>query len=522
MWEKIIISLLIGLLLITTGCSKDISNNKTVLNETSDSEPLSNELKSDANGKKADIIIGDDIKLVADNPIDYSFRNVSVHDPSVLKTNDTFYIFGSHLAGAKTKDLMNWELIGSGVNATNPIIPDAMNEMPEAFEWAKTNTFWAPDVIQLNDGRYYMYYCTCEGSSPLSALGVAVSDNVEGPYKDLGIILKSGMGPDMPSEDGNTYNANVHPNVIDPCLFYDAEGRLWMIYGSYSGGIYILEMDSETGFPLQSGYGKKILGGNHARIEGPYVLYSPETEYYYLFLSFGGLDSKGGYNIRVARSKNPDGPYYDASGNDMINCKGAPGTFFHDPSIEEYGVKLMGGHRFAWIEGEKSKIRHGYLSPGHNSAYYNEETGQYFLIFHTRFEGKAEAHEVRVHQMYINEDGWPVVAPYRYVGETLGTHTKEDVIGVYKYINHGKSINKEAIISDLIQLNDDNTITGAVKGKWELKEDGKTAEFIIEGEVYKGIFNVQWDEYGKKNVMTFTALSDKGIAIWGSGIWAIE
>ena len=48
----------------------------------------------------------------------------------------------------------------------------------------------------------------------------------------------------------------------------------------------------------------------------------------------------------------------------------------------------------------------------------------------------------------------------------------------------------------------------------ELKEDGKTAEFIIEGEVYKGIFNVQWDEYGKKNVMTFTALSDKGIAIW--------
>jgi arabinan endo-1,5-alpha-L-arabinosidase len=523
MRRKIFVWLAIGALLAAAGCKKEASSIETGPHENSSKETQPDGLEKGAGSEETNTItIGDDIKLTADKPVNYSFRNVSVHDPSIIETNGSFYIFGSHLAGAKTKDLMNWELIGSGVNTANPIIPDAVNEMPEAFEWAKTNTFWAPDVIQLNDGRYYMYYCTCEGSSPLSALGIAVSDKVEGPYKDLGIILKSGMGPDVPSEDGNTYNANVHPNVVDPSLFYDKEGRLWMMYGSYSGGIYVLEMDPETGFPLHRGYGKKILGGNHVRIEGPFVLYSPETEYYYLFLSFGGLDSKGGYNIRVARSKNPDGPYYDASGNDMINCKGAPGTFFNDASIQGYGVKLMGGHRFAWVEGEQSKIRQGYISPGHNSAYYDEETGRYFLIFHTRFEGRGESHEVRVHQMYINEDQWPVVAPYRYVGETLGTYTKDDIIGVYKYINHGKSINNKAIISELIQLNEDNTITGAVEGKWKLKGDGKSVEIIIDGDIYKGVFNMQWDEYGKKNVMTFTALSDEGVAIWGSGIRAIE
>ncbi|HOV41453.1 MAG TPA: family 43 glycosylhydrolase, partial [Oscillospiraceae bacterium] len=167
------------------------------------------------------------IKLKADTDVRKSFMDVSVHDPSVLKVGDTYYIFGSHLAAAKTTDLMHWTLIDSGVKKDNKIIPDAMTEMKEAFDWAKTTTFWAPDVKQLEDGKFYMYYCNCEGSSPLSALGVAVSDNVEGPYKNLGIILKSGMGADTPSEDGDTYNASVQPNAIDPCVFYGKDGRLW-------------------------------------------------------------------------------------------------------------------------------------------------------------------------------------------------------------------------------------------------------------------------------------------------------
>lgn len=193
------------------------------------------------------------------------------------------------MAAAKSADLMNWDLIASGVKASNKIIPNAIEEMSEAFTWADTRTFWAPDVIQLEDGRYYMYYCNCEGSKPLAALGVAVSDNIEGPNEDLGVILKSRITT-TPSENSDFYDATIYPNVVDPCVFYDAEGRLWMSYGSYSGGIFILEMDKTTGMPIESGYGKKILGANHLRIEGSYVMYNPETEYYYMFLSFGGLD----------------------------------------------------------------------------------------------------------------------------------------------------------------------------------------------------------------------------------------
>lgn len=460
------------------------------------------------------------IPLKAKTPITYDFNNVSVHDPSIVKVDDTYYIFGSHLAVAKTTDLKNWTSVADGVTKDNKVIPDAMTEMSEAFTWAKTRTFWAPDVIQLEDGRFYHYYCNCEGSSPLSALGVAVSDNIEGPYKDLGLILKSGM-TDEPSENGDKYDARIHPNAIDPDVFYDKDNRLWMMYGSYSGGIYILELDKKTGFPLESGYGKKLLGENHLRIEGSFVQYSKETDYYYMFLSFGGLDRNGGYNIRIARSKNPDGPYYDYEGNDMIDCKGAKGSFFDDQAAQEYGSKLMGSYHWNSAEGEDNTKKYGYLSPGHNSTIYDEETGKYFLIFHARFEGRGEFHEVRVHQMFLNEDGWFVVAPYRYVDETIGTYSKEEVTGAYKVINHQKDISAKIKRSENIILMEDNTVIGDWHGFWELKDDN-TCILTIDQVEYKGVFLKQWDELGLKNVMTFTVLSKEGKSIWGSGYRALD
>ena len=329
------------------------------------------------------------------------YQSVSVHDPSIIRAEDgTFYIFGSHMAAARSDDLISWTSISKDAQAGCTLVEDVQTQMKEALSWAKTTTFWAPDVQQLPDGRYAMYYCTCEGSSPLSALGLAIADAPEGPYRDQGIFLKSGM---------SGYNATYYPNVVDPCAFFDHEGRMWMVYGSYSGGIFILEMNPETGFPLEGqNYGTKLLGKNHARIEAPYILYSPETEYYYLFLSFGGLDSNGGYNIRVCRSRQPDGPYTDSLGQNMIDCGGAPGTFFHDVDYEPYGVKLMGGYKFASVESDTNKMVQAFRSPGHNSAYYEEETGRYFLVFHTRFANSGESFSVRVHQMFMNDEGWPV------------------------------------------------------------------------------------------------------------------
>jgi arabinan endo-1,5-alpha-L-arabinosidase len=445
------------------------------------------------------------------------FRNVTVHDPSVIRVDGTFYVFGSHMAAAKSEDLMTWTQVSENALPGNPLVPNPQEEMKEALEWADSRTFWAPDVVQLKDGKFYMYYCVGRLDAPRAALGIAVADQIEGPYKNLGVILKSGMWG-QPSHDGRVYDPNIHPNAVDPHTFFDKEGKLWMVYGSFSGGMFILEMNPETGFPLEGqGYGKRLMGANHSRIEGPYILYSPQTDYYYLFVTFGGLGAEEGYNMRVARSRNPDGPYLDSAGTDMAGVHGPRGSFFDDRAIEPHGVKLAGNYQFLHVEGEPRDESTGYKSPGHNSTYFDTATGKYYNFFHTRFVGRGQIHEVRVHQMLMNEDGWLVMAPHRYAGESIGKYSAEEIAGDYKFINHGKAITADVVESVPVSLANDGSVSGAVSGTWKLAGENR-AELRLDGAVYRGVFLRQWDDDNRAWVMTFTALSENGVAAWGSKV----
>lgn len=476
------------------------------------------------------------------------FRDVTVHDPSVIRVGDTYYVFGSHLAAAKTTDLLQWDLVADGVNQNNPLFDNAVEELAEIYNWSSAVDLWANEVIQLEDGRFYMYPNLSRLDSPRASLGLAVADDIEGPYVDQGIFLQSGMWDEI-SEDGvNIYDPKIHPNTVDPALFFDQEGILWMVYGSYSGGIFILKMDPETGFPLSGqGYGKRLMGGNHSRIEGGYVIYSPHTGYYYLFVSFGGLDANGGYNIRVSRSLNPDGPYLDALGNDMADVKSDPVLpLFDDASIEPYAQKLVGSHRFLRDSSEPGTGQgDGYVSPGHNSAFYQQETGRYFLVFHTRFPGRGEFHQVRVHEMFMNEDGWPVVAPHRYVPYqyvpyrdlpftgvswppyqrhcrnkntcwNVETISLEETTGEFKLVNHGKDISAVIKLSKRIALNNDGSISGEYSGRWSRSYGNRiTVELDDTGE-FKGVLSRGWNETSSQFVVSFSAQSMEGISIWGS------
>ena len=448
-----------------------------------------------------------------------AFINVTVHDPSVVRDGATYYVFGSHMAAASTPDLMSWTQIASSPSSSSLIRNGTpLVEFSAALAYAgNATTFWAPDVIKLGDGKYYCYYCACQGSSPLSALGLAKADAITGAYANVGIMLMSaGSTPTV-----SPYDVNTMPNVVDPSVFFDQTGKLWMVYGSFSGGIFILQLDSTVGSPAigqplpNQGYGKKLIGGNSSRLEGAYIIYSPESAYYYLFMTFGGLDAAGGYNIRVGRSRNPDGPFLDAIGNDLTNVKG--NFAFDDATIAPYGVKLMGGYQFLHVAGEPGSTSRGYLSPGGCSVNRDPATGKYFLVFHTRFVGRGEQHEVRVHQMFVNVDGWPVVAPQRYAGETIAATDAGRVVGDYKLINHGKAITATVSTSSTISLLADGSVTGTVPGTWQLMGDyGFTLAFS--GVIYRGVFVRQWDDDTQTWVLAFTALSDNGTAIWGSKV----
>lgn len=443
-----------------------------------------------------------------------SFSDVSVHDPSVVEADGAYYVFGSHLASAWSPDLMNWYQVSSSVVDGNPLFPNVTTDLADVLAYSKTDTLWAPDVHRMPDGRFEFYYCACEGSSPLSSLGHASSDTILGPYEDEGVLLQSGMTGT--SEDGSVYNSTRHPNAVDPTLFNSPDGRLFMVYGSYSGGIFVMEMDPDTGVQLSGqGYGTKIMGGNHVRIEGAYTAYNEDTGYYYLFVSFGGLDSDGGYNIRVCRATSPTGPYYDTAGQNMTGATGASGTFFDDDAIAPYGAKLMGNYQFAHDELEHYTTSTGYISPGHNSILYDSASGKWFNVFHTRFVGQDEAHQVRVHQMFFNADGWPVVAPHRYAGETIGSYDTTSLAGTYKVINHGKDISTTVKTSTNWVFNADGSISDV--GTWTL-DSGHNVTISLSGIQYKGVFCKMWDDDKRLWVNTFTALSEAGIALWGSEV----
>ena len=123
-------------------------------------------------------------------------------------------------------------------------------------------------------------------------------------------------------------------------MFYDEQGKLWMSYGSWSGGIWMIELDENTGlrdynvsYSIKGSgngvtsdpyFGKKIAGGYYVSGEGSYIEYI--GGYYFLFISYGGLAvggnpndyNNGGYQMRYFRSENPDGPYKDANNVDAI------------------------------------------------------------------------------------------------------------------------------------------------------------------------------------------------------------
>ncbi|MBK1878345.1 glycoside hydrolase family 43 protein [Pelagicoccus mobilis] len=433
-------------------------------------------------------------------------RNASVHDPSVIKVGDRFYVYGSHGASAWTEDLMNWTQVALTVNTGNPPhFRTFQSELSELISWSNATTLWAADVYQLDDGKFYYYYNVWTNHLDYrSYMGVAVSDTVEGPYEDLGEMLRGGTGV-------SGFDPRIHPNTIDPTLFRDTEDELWMVYGSYSGGIYVLKMDDQTGFQLPNqGFGTRINGGNHSVMEGPFIDYNADTGYYYLFLSYGGLAAADGYNMRVFRAEHPAGPYRDPAGTDMSTAPLNASL----SSINPHGLKLAGNWQFLPVEGELATSSTGYLSPGHNSIIQDPTTGKWFNFFHTRFVGRGEQHEVRIHQLFFNEDGWPVMAPHRYAGETQGSYTTAEIAGSYKIINHGKDTVGDVKTSTVIGLKEDGGLVG-VSGSWEMIDE-QNIRLTVDGTLFKGIVSDFWDNENRMWVKGFSAISPDGTSLWGS------
>ncbi len=467
---------------------------------------------------------------------------VSVHDPSIVydEENDMYYIFGSHMAWAKSEDLINWKTFKNNINT------DFRKLFANEVKWSANggtqgnNTYdvagnlWAPDVVYNEEMGKWTMYMSVNGDRWYSSIVLLTADSLEGDWTYVGPVVYSGFtskeeaqetdfydvytGTDFPDRynksSGTTHSYGM--NAIDPCVFYDEDGRLWMAYGSWFGGIYMLELDPATGLRLASHtyetkdgvsdeyQGIKIAGGNAVSGEGAYIEHV--GDYYYLYISYGGLTAKGGYNMRVYRSENPDGPYVDLTGDSSLAKSG------NNNINGEMGVRVMSNYQWDYMN-------YGYVAQGHNSVFSDDE-GRTFLVYHTRFTNQGETHSVRVHQQFLNEDGWLVTAPFDYTGEGFSYVEKEDVVGSYSMLTHILKVNyanlKCAGTKD-IELKEDGTISGAVSGTWEFSESlgAPYVTMKIDDVTYKGVFVKQRMDNSGDVTMTFTVLGDNEVNLWG-------
>ena len=416
---------------------------------------------------------------------------VSVHDPSVFydEASQLYYVFGSHFAVASSPDLIHWtqrsgdyapqNLYGSASWKT--VLSESVAYVGEGAE-----STWAPDV-NFYDGKYYMYYSLSLFGGNRSVIGRVSAESVMGPYTNEEIFIRT---------DGS----RTGPNAIDPELFYDKDGGLWMVYGSFFAGIYIKELYSsgeDWGRPKEDGIGKLVWKGGGDGPEGPFAFYNAETDYYYLMVSYGSLSTD--YNMRVARSRTPDGPYLDIAGRDVSSAGG--------------GNKLAGNYQF---EGDTT----GFAALGHNSVI--ERDGEYFCVYHTRYRegtsGVTGRHNVQVNQIYFNKEGWCVLSPDRYAGEHAQALNTELVAGNYDIVVHTAGTTQTFAESARYTLEADGTISGVLanEGTWSLSGENFIT-LTLGGVAYSGVVAPAWCLYRNRGVLAFTATSAAGSALWANG-----
>ncbi len=459
----------------------------------------------------------------------------AVHDPSIIGEDGIYYIFGSHMTAAKSENLRNWDRIAGGYTPENPVWGNLFDDGLHVFDYAGGPDsliptedggahVWAPHVIRNRaNGLYYMYYCT-SSTWNASNICLAVSESVTGPYEWKAALVCSGFDKNNFEQSNvtetvdadwvkkhyltlaGTWDYRSWPNAIDPTAFYDAGGRLWMVYGSWSGGIFLLELDQETGLPIHPEaaegvdpyFGRRLLGGGHKSIEGPYILYDPDSEYYYLFVSYGELTSHGGYQIRVFRSRDPEGEYTDMNGR-RFDGKG---------SHEGYGLKLSGNYNLP-------SVRTAYMATGHNSAMIDED-GKKYICYHTRYNDGTEGFGPIVKQYLLNEEGWPCMMPYATRKEDLssGAYTAEQATGRYYVINQGTDISDRITEPFILYLRADGTCGGAdVSGMWSVKEGTCYIRITLGDQEYSGFVCEAQDDAGTE-VFCFSAVGANE-SVWG-------
>lgn len=440
----------------------------------------------------------------------------NVHDPACRKVGDTFYVYSTdaiyrenkeeaaaagvpmgYIQVRKSRDLVNWEFAGWAF----PDIPaEAVSHVRNHAGGRGAVNIWAPYMVAWKD-KYRLYYCVSSFAQSISYLGMAESDSPEGPWEQKGCVVKTDSTSVM--------------NAIDPSVVIAENGEQWMLYGSYFGGLYAVQLNPETGLTMQDGDQGHCVArranGKKDNIEAPEVIYHPGFRKYYLFVSYDPLMTT--YNVRVGRADRPEGPFLDMFGTDMKE------------ETNNFPI-LTHPYRFSGHPGWAGTAHCGVVN----------DNGTFYLMHQGRLSPDNQMMDLHIRRLYWTADGWPVVSPQRYAGIADTTFIAADFVGDWELIlirdskyqrnlaagqilwGEGELKEDEVCVSIPYTFRKDGTIAGEQKGVWSYTP-AEGLSLRIGNEDMTGLIphlGQDW-ENGRTTVL-FTGLEKHGFSVWGKRV----
>lgn len=256
-------------------------------------------------------------------------KDISVHDPVMIRQNGTFYLFctGRGISVWSSQDMKTW-------TRQKPVFDKAPEWAVKAVPGFK-NHIWAPDISFFR-GRYYLFYSVSAFGKNTSCIGLAVNRTLDESspdfkWEDQGKIIQS-------------YPGLTNWNAIDPNLVMGRSGQPYLAFGSFWDGLKFIKLRddgmavagdtinlrtiaSRKADPSQKQNPPAVEGnppdaGGNA-IEAPFIF--KKGHWYYLFASIDycckGVNST--YKMIIGRSANPEGPYVDMQGRRLDSGGGS-------------------------------------------------------------------------------------------------------------------------------------------------------------------------------------------------------
>ena len=230
-------------------------------------------------------------------------------DPSICKVDDTFYIVNSSfeyypgLPIHKSKDLVNWELVGYGLHRK-----DQCQKEVNLIDVQSDGGIHAP-TIRYNNGTFYI-------------ITTNVYDNEDSKTTNFVNFIITAKKPEGPWSEPHVLEGAPG---IDPDIFFDDDGKVWYV-GTHSpdkpnfegeGEIWLQEIDLDNWRLTGERYylWRGACGG--VWVEGPHM-YKKDNRYY-LMVAEGGTSFN--HAVMIAVSDSITGPYVPNERNPILSSR---------------------------------------------------------------------------------------------------------------------------------------------------------------------------------------------------------